>query len=150
MKRKACMIIALLVAVITAVNIAYVVKDEFFYSLEDLPQGECIRQREINQDIFFRTGYYLQVFEVVPDEEDPSAHTKAIRVAVKNDVTGENRTIYWQIGTSESLVYWPENQGTVVYINGVPVDYVNGSYDCRDYDNFTYVPSDDRSGNNDF
>ncbi len=150
MKRKACMIIALLVVVITAVNIAYVVKDEFFYSLEDLPTGECIRQREINQDIFFSTGYYLQVFEVVPDGEVSGSHQNAIRVAVKNDVIGVDRTIYWQIGTSESLVYWPENQGTVVYINGVPVDYVNGSYDCRDYDNFTYVPSDESSGKNKF
>ena len=144
MKRKACMIIALLVAVITASNIAYMIKDEFFYKLDNLPEGKLLRD-EINQNILFSEGTWLQVYEIEPTQNHPAA----IRVAVRNERTGENRTIYWQIGTRESLIYWPEDQESTVIINGVPIDYTKGMYDCRDYKNFKYVP-DDSVKNGDF
>ena len=48
MKRKACMIVALLVAIIITFNIAYIVKDEFFYSLNNLPTGELLREEKSN------------------------------------------------------------------------------------------------------
>lgn len=143
MKRKACMIIALFTIVITAINIAYVIKDEFFYSLDNLPQGKLLRN-EINQNILFSTGMWLDVYEV----EATGDHPAAIRVVVRNDRTGESRTIYWQIGTSENLINWPEDQGTIVIINGVPIDYTKGYYDCRDFANYTYVPTNpNKSGN---
>ena len=143
MKRKACMIIALITVIISSVNIGFKIKDEFFYSLDNLPQGKLLRN-EINQNILFSTGTWLDVYEV----EATSEHPAAIRVVAKNDITGKSRTIYWQIGTRENLIYWPEDQGTVVIINGVPVDYVNGYYDCRDYLNYTYVPAKpDTNGN---
>lgn len=142
MKRKACMIAALLTAVITALNVAYTIKDEFFYSLDNLPQGKLLRN-EINQNILFSTGTWLDVYEI----EATRKHPAAIRVAVRNERTGENRTVYWQIGTRESLIYWPDDQGTTVIINGVPVDYAHGSYDCRDYINFKYVAPETKSGN---
>ncbi len=137
MKRKACMLIALLATLVTAINVAYILKDEFFYKIEKLPEGTLLRE-EIGQGVFFSSGTYLEIFEI----EETDRHPAAIRVEAVNDQKDERRTIYWQIGTRESLVYWPEEQGTVVYINGVPIDYVIGSYDCRDYDNYEYVPED--------
>ncbi len=144
MKRKACMIIALLVAVITTANVAYMIKDEFYYKLDNLPEGKLLRD-EINQNILFSQGTWLQVYEIEPTHNHPAA----IRVAVRNEHTGENRTIYWQIGTRESLIYWPEDQESTVIINGVPIDYTKGMYDCRDYEDFKYVP-DDSANNNGF
>lgn len=142
MKRKVCMIIALLAIIITAFNVSFLVKDEFFYNMNNLPQGKLLRE-DYDQNILFSSGILLEVFEVEPTDEHPAA----IRVAVKNDNTGESRTIYWQIGTRESIINWPENKGTIVVINGVPVDYIKGYYDCRDYANFTFVPEIDKNGN---
>lgn len=142
MKRKVCMIIALLTIIITAFNVGFFVKDEFFYNMNNLPNGKLLR-RDYDQNILFSSGILLEIFEVEPTDEYPAA----IRVAVKNDNTGESRTIYWQIGTRESIVTWPEGKSTTVIINGVPIDYVNGYYDCRDYANFTYVPKTDNDGN---
>ena len=136
MKRRICMIITLLAFIITSVNVGFFVKDEFFYSLNDLPEGKLLRN-EINQSVLFSTGYSLEIYEVSATDEHPAA----IRVAIRNDNTNRRRTIYWQIGTRESLVYWPEEEENIVYINGVPVDYVNGAYDCRDYHDFHYIPS---------
>ena len=142
MKRKVCMIIALLAIIITAFNVSFLVKDEFFYNMNNLPQGKLLRE-DYDQNILFSSGILLEVFEVEPTDEHPAA----IRVAVKNDNTGESRTIYWQIGTRESIINWPKDKGTIVVINGVPVDYIKGYYDCRDYANFTFVPEIDKNGN---
>ena len=138
MKRKACMIISLLAVIITVLNVAFFVKDEFFYSMDDLPEGKLLRN-EVNQNILFSTGYLLEIYEIPASDK----HPPAIRVAARNDRTGRESTVYWQIGTRESLVYWPEDEQNTVYINGVPVNYVNGHYDCRDYRNFAYIPKDD-------
>lgn len=137
MKRKACMIITLLTIIITGVNIGYAVKDEFFYNLNSLPEGKLLRN-EINQNVLFSEGIYLSVYEIAPTSEHPAA----IRVVAKNDSENEERTIYWQIGTQGNLIYWPEDQDSTVIINGVPVNYKNGFYDCRDYENFTYTETE--------
>ena len=142
MKRKVCMIIALLTIIITAFNVSFMVKDEFFYNLNNLPAGKLLRE-DYDQNILFSSGILLQVFEIEPTDEHPAA----IRVAVKNDFTGESRTIYWQIGTRESIINWPKDIDSTVIINGVPIDYIKGHYDCRDYANFTYVPKTDKNGN---
>ena len=144
MKRKACMIVALLVAIIITFNIAYIVKDEFFYSLNNLPTGELLREDKSNSFVTLSTGNRFFVYEIKATHEHPSA----IRVAVKNDQTGEDRTIYWQIGTLENLISWPEDQESVVIINGVPIDYINGYYDCRDYPNFTYTSQETNTKRN--
>lgn len=135
MKRRLCMLLALMAIIITCTNVAYCVKDEFFYDLDDLPRGELLRT-EINQNILFSTGNWLEVYEIKATSE----HDSAIRVAIRND-NGNSHTIYWQIGTTENLITWPEDQGTTVIINGVPVDYMNGYYDCRDYVDFKYDPT---------
>ncbi len=150
MKRKACMIISLLVAIITAFNISYIVKDEFFYSLDDLPKGELLRRiDEVRQDIRLKYGVNLYVYEV----HATAHHPEAIRVEVENGNSGTVRTVYWQIGTSASFIGGPATQEaegdenalneTVITINGVPIDFLTESYDCRDYYNFTYVPEKD-------
>ncbi len=142
MKRKVCMIVAVLAIIITAFNVGFSVKDEFFYKLDNLPEGKLLRS-EVNQNILFSQGLWLQVFEV----EATSEHPAAIRVALKNDNTGKTRTIYWQIGTRESLINWPEDQPNTVIINGVPIDYTKDFYDCRDYTDFIYKPKTNNNGN---
>ncbi len=142
MKRKVCTIVAVLAIIITALNVGFLVKDEFFYGLDNLPDGKLLRT-EINQNILFSSGMWLEVFEV----EATSEHPAAIRVVLNNNQTGKSRTIYWQIGTSENLISWPEDQADTVIINGVPVNYINGYYDCRDYADFIYKPKSNKNGN---
>ncbi len=145
MKRWLCMIIMLLTAIVTVANVAFAAKDEFDYSLDNLPEGVYIRS-EVDTNVLFSTGMWLKIFEI---EQTPE-HKSAIRVELINDRTGENRTIYWQIGTLESLVSWPEENFGTVIINGVPIQLDGGSYDCRDYRNFKYKPQTENETDNGF
>lgn len=133
MKRKACAVITLLAAIITIVNITFTVRDSFFYSLDNLPQGNFIRE-DFDQNVLFSTGKKLKIYQVEATERHPSA----VRVELCNDATGESRTIYWQIGTQSTVVSWSDENDTTVIINDVPIDFSKTYYDCRDYEDFTY------------
>lgn len=133
MNRKASVIISLLTAVIILFNIAYIIRDSFFYSLDNLPVGTFIRE-DFNQRVLFSNGYKLRVYQVRQTDNFPAA----VRVEVCNDNTGECRTIYWQIGTESTVISWSDSDDYVVNINGVPIDFSKTYYDCRDYEDFTY------------
>ena len=101
MKRRASVIACLLMIAVTVINMAYLIKDSFFYSLENLPTGTFIRE-DFDQNILFSEGYKLKVYQI-----DESAHFPAgIRVELCNDHTGKKRTIYWQTDTKGSIVNW--------------------------------------------
>ncbi len=148
MKRKACMIIALLVAVITAANVAYMIKDEFYYKLDDLPEGVKLGTL-VNTQVLFEEHYFIEVYEIPATQKHPAA----IRAVLCNDQTHESRTIYWQIGTRACITNWDE--ADTIIINDVPISYYpsgdatkpidqkSSSYDCRDYPNFKYVPKEE-------
>lgn len=135
MSRKLCVIVSLLTALITIINIIFIIKDSFYYKIEDLPQGNLVRE-DFDQNILFSTGNKLKVYEV-PETDH---HTSAIRVELCNDNTGESKTVYWQIGTLSTVISWSSENDSVVFINDVPIDYSNPKtfYDCRDYENFQY------------
>ncbi len=139
MKRKICAAITFLAVIVTVLNVAFMVKDSFFYSLDNLPTGTFVRE-DFDQNILFSTGNKLKVYQVEASSHFPSA----VRVEVCNDITGEARTIYWQTNTQESVVHWLEGSSTVVNINGVLIDFSTDTYDCRDYYQHIYV---DENGN---
>ena len=58
MKRRASVIACLLMIAVTVINMAYLIKDSFFYSLENLPTGTFIRE-DFDQNILFSEGYKL-------------------------------------------------------------------------------------------
>lgn len=134
MKRVMCFCVAFLTAVVVFVNIAFLVKDSFFYSINNLPEGTFVRE-EFNQNLLFSTGYKLRVYQVEKTRHFPSA----VRVELCNDVTGECRNIYWQTDTEGTVISWSEDDVYVVNINGVPINIIETEYDCRDYYDHTYV-----------
>ena len=150
MKRKVCMIITVLAIIITCFNVGYFAKDEFFYNIENLPTGKLLRN-DFTQEVLFSTGWSLDVYEI----EQTRDHPAAIRIVAKNDKTHESRTIYWQINERATAITWlnntyEETDGSnydeidygeiIVTINDVPINIITGHYDCRDYQNFKYVP----------
>lgn len=146
MRRKLCMIASLLAVIVTFVNVGFVVKDSFFYSLENLPTGTAIPYKSDEQGENYRFsdqkyvfdqekgGYYILFYAVPETRHNPSG----IRAEVCRDSTGERRTIYWQIGETANLISWEDY--TVVTINGVTIDFSVDSYDCRDYPDYKYKP----------
>ncbi len=145
MKRKLCMLATLLALLVVIADIAYVVKDSFCYSLENLPVGTPIPYRIDEQGPNYRFsdqryvfdqnkgGYHILFYEVPATRHNPAG----IRAEVCRDSTGERRTIYWQIGETANMISWEDY--TVVIINGVTIDFTKDSYDCRDYPDFKYV-----------
>lgn len=150
MKRRLCMIITVLVAIITIANTVFAAKDEFTRSLENLPTGIMLREDTTNQSLALEHNLFLVVYQIPKTDNHPAA----IRVALARKVFAENsderitqdiRTIYWQIGTTENSIGWSDENQDIVYINDVPVNYKTGSYDCRDYRNFKYKPTENDS-----
>ena len=135
MKRKICAVLFLLTIVITAINIGFVVKDSFFYSLDNIPTGPLIRE-DFDQKILFSTGYKLKVYQVERTRRLPAG----VRVELCNDLSGERRTIYWQTGTTGTIINWSDESDTIVSINGVTLDFSKHVYDCRDYIDHKYEP----------
>ncbi len=150
MKRKMCMLVALLAIVITVANIGFVIKDSFYYSLNNLPTGTPIPSMisEYGPNYVFseqqylfdseKGGYYIRFYEVAETRHNPAG----IRAEVCRDVTGERRTIYWQINEKATEITWLDY--TVVTINGVTIDFSAdeefNSYDCRNFPNYQYTP----------
>lgn len=147
MKRKACMLATLLAIVISIANVGFVIKDAFFYSLDNLPTGTAIpysydekgnpdNYRWSDQKYVFdqdKGGYHILFYAVPETRHNPSG----IRAEVCRDSTGERRTIYWQIGETANMISWEDY--TVVTINGITIDFTQNYYDCREYPDYKYV-----------
>lgn len=135
MKRIVCAVLFLLTVIVTAINIGFFVKDSFFYSLDNIPKGTLIRE-DFDQNVLFSTGYKLKVYQVEKTRRLPAG----VRVELCNDLTGENRTIYWQTNTTGTIINWSDESNTIVSINGVTLDFSKHVYDCRDFENHKYEP----------
>ena len=155
MKRKACMLATLLAVVVIIANIAYIIKDSFYYSLENLPTGTPIPFRVEEDKVLYQfrdqkyfltpeatTGYYILFYEVKTDGKY-GIRAEACRDDESGDNVIERKTIYWQIGETANMITWEDY--TVVNINGVTIDFSKEVYDCRDYPNYEYI---DYSKNN--
>lgn len=144
MRRRVCMLASLLAVIVTVVNIAFFVKDSFFYSLENLPTGNPYQvdssgenHRFVDQKYFFdpeNGGYYILFYSVPATGHNPSG----IRAEVGREGSNWRKTIYWQIGETANLLSW--NDYTVVTINDVTIDFSKDTYDCRDYVDYKFKP----------
>lgn len=138
MSRKLCVILFALAVLVTCFNVGANIKDEFFFSLDNLPEGVLIRDDYVsNSALFIAENYYFSVYEIKASGRFPSG----VRVELRNDQTDERRTIYWQIGTSETVMGSDENNIHVIIINDVPIDITKDTYDCRNFKNYTYTVS---------
>ena len=127
MQRKICGITLLICTVIVAFNLAFIVKDTFYYDLENLPQGSFVRS-EINQELFLSQGLRLEIYQV----EATAHYPAAVRVALHNVNTRERRNVYWQTNTESTMIVWNEENIYEVGINGVNIDLRGKGFDCRD------------------
>lgn len=126
MRRRICGFTALVCAVVIVINIAFVVKDTFFYKMSNLPEGTFVRS-ELNQELFLAQGLRLEIYQI----EATDHHPAAVRVELNNVNTSQRRNVYWQTGTESTVVVWNEENIYEVGINGVTVDLRGKGYDCR-------------------
>lgn len=134
MRRKFSFCAVILSAIVIIFNIAFVVKDSFFYSINNLPVGTFVRT-QFNQELLLSQGYRLDVYQIEATKQFPPG----VRVELCNDRTGEKRNVYWQTGIESTFISWNESDVYLVNINGVPIDLRGEGYDCRDYYKHTYV-----------
>ena len=103
MRRRICGFTALICAVIVAVNLAFVVKDTFYYDMANLPTGIFVRS-ELNQELFLSQGLRLEIYQI----EATAHYPAAVRVELHNVNTRERRNVYWQTNTQSTMVVWNE------------------------------------------
>lgn len=127
MRRRICGVTALICAVIVAVNLAFVVRDTFYYNIANLPTGTFVRS-ELNQELFLSQGLRLEIYQI----EATAHYPAAVRVELHNVNTRERRNVYWQTNTQSTMVVWNEENIYEVGINGVNIDLRGKGYDCRD------------------
>ena len=127
MLRRICGATLLICVVIIAANLAFVVKDTFYYDITNLPTGTFVRS-ELNQELFLSEGLKLEIYQV----EATAHYPAAVRAELYNVKTGERRNVYWQTGTESTVVVWNDDNIYEVGINGVTVDLRTKGYDCRD------------------
>lgn len=135
MQKRLCAILSILAVITVFFNSFYLIKDSYLYSLDNLPEGNFVRE-DFDQNVLFSTGKSLRVYQV----DACSQHPSGVRVELVNRHTNTVKNIYWQIDTTETVIYWPEDEGNTVVINGVLVDFENAPYDCRDFYGSGYFP----------
>lgn len=121
--KKLFVVIYVFCLLIVFFNIFFFVKDQLFFSIEEVPQGEFIyaaMSPSGNKSAqFYRVnspeGVAARVEVLVFDEE-------------KNELKKNN--IYWEIGKSNVTISWVDDN--IITIDEAPLDLANGdSYDCR-------------------
>ena len=126
-KRIVCAVVAFVAATVTLVNVAFCVKDTYFYSIDDLPDGTLVREDK-NWDLFLSEHYVLRIYQVDKNQHYPSA----VRVELYNTHTKDKKNIYWQTETQSTVISWDEENKYKVNINDVWLDVRTDTYDCRD------------------
>lgn len=114
--KKMLMIIALLAAIVSVFNTVGLVTDAFFYTIEDLPEGNLV-----------------ETIASPDGENEVSVYLidNALGTAIRCELDGKegSRNIYWVTGINKADVKWKDNDR--VTINGVTLDIADGSYDSR-------------------
>lgn len=106
-----------LVFITMLLNAAYLVINNVFVDIDDIPVGEY-RYSVISPDGVSE----LKVYTVKTDLGN------AVRVSQTKNKKTEN--VFWQTGVTDANVYWFDNNTAV--INGIPLNFVNGeTYDSR-------------------
>lgn len=117
MKEKKLLIIAaIFAAIVTIFNTVGTVCDAFFYSMDDLPEGNFL-ESYASPDGKNEVSVYLV----------DNALGTAIRCTLNQG--DEYKNIYWVTGVDSAKVTWKSNSR--VTINGVTLDIADGSYDSR-------------------
>ena len=120
--KKIGVILIVITFIITAVNLAFLFKDTFFYSTEDLPEGEFLYS-----SLSPSGEKTLKIYKV------NSTLGKGIRgelVTLKEDGKMESANIFWCTGIDNAVTGWIND--SVVKINNTEIDTAkNEIFDSR-------------------
>ncbi len=104
-------------------NIFFFVKDQLFFSIEDVPQGEFIYAA------MSPTGDKTAQFYRVTSPEGVAARVEVVVFDQNNNEVKKNN-IYWEVGKSNVTISWVDED--IITIDEAPLVLSNGdSYDCR-------------------
>lgn len=110
--------LALVTLLVTVCNSVFMVYDDFFYTIEDLPEGRMVTSVPSPDGT-----KAIEVYSVNNSLGD------GIRCSVKyND--GTSRNIYWQTDCTQTDVRWA-NSNYFVDINGQTLHIESQTYDSR-------------------
>lgn len=103
--------------IVVIAECVFLVRGNTVFDIEDLPQG-TFQYNATSPD----GSTVLNIYKL------ENSICSSVRIsAVRND---ETHNIYWQTDEDEVTVEWAG--GSIVFINGVPLDVAKGdTYDCR-------------------
>ncbi len=128
-KRIAFIAFYAIVLAVAVVNVVFYVKDQFFFSLTDLPKGEFIYASLSPQ------GDQSANFYRVDTPMGPAARVELI--SFESDTgTPTVKNIYWETGKSSVTVRWEDNN--IITVDEQAYDLSNGdTFDCRRKNSFS-------------
>ena len=115
-----------LVFAVVITNIFFYVKDRFFYTLADLPEGQFLCS-SMSPD----NNRSAEVYRIdTPRGCAIRVEVKSFDLSNKENVVSEEKNIYWEIDKSVVTVGWEDNN--IVTIDNKTLDLSKGeTYDSR-------------------
>lgn len=107
----------LITAVIVIINTALSVKNNLFFNINSLPEGNLVQ--EVDSPDGKNT---LKLYSI----------SNSLGNAVRGEavIDGKKTNVFWQTGLDNVEAHWVDNYNVV--IDGMPLDIVHGAvYDCR-------------------
>lgn len=111
-------IVATVALLVTTFNSIYMIHDDFFYSIDDLPTGQkvtSVTSPDGNKE--------LEIYRV------KNSLGEGVRCCVTEN--GESKNVFWQTGRGDASVQWAADSIHVA-INGETVNIETQFYDSRD------------------
>ena len=122
MKKTAFIVVSVLMAITTIVNVVFFAIDNFSNSLEGLPEGKFLFSTMSTDP---EQSYTVQIYRI-SDKDGPGDAIRGVRV---NNRNGEKRNFYWVVGETNATVTWDSE--FVVVINDRKIDVRTQVYDWR-------------------
>lgn len=99
-------------------NMFFMLKDTFMFSIQDLPQGKYMYSVSAPTDEN-KTADIYYVSNVLGE---------GVRIQISEN--GETKNVFWQTNISDVSIYWMN--GSVISVNNMMINIAEGGYyDCR-------------------
>ena len=116
----------LLVFAVFITNIFFYVKDRFFYTIEDLPEGQFLYSSMSPDNTRSAEVYRIDT----PRGSAVRVEVRSFNFSDKENVVSEEKNIYWAVNKSIVTVGWEDNN--IVTVDTKSIDVSKGeTYDSR-------------------
>ena len=124
-KNKLFICLYVLCAVVVLINLFFFVKDEFFYNIDNLPQGKFVYSS------LSPSGDKTALLYCVDTPKGNAVRVELVEFNEDMSVKNENN-IFWETGKSSVTIYWENNN--LIVIDGVSLSIdKNQVFDGRRY-----------------